>query len=355
MEKITCLVAKARRVAEPMRIIQHVLCSMLLSNLALAMSYQELAKEYYALIDQAVQKERIASERSHQAMWNKKILVPATARGRVVNRQGQAVADAEVIVATESTQELLGQGRTDRDGRFLIKLNKRKYRGLSLTVNAGSYTRWAQTAFYGGITDYVVQLDREINQAFIDDLIRTDQPSRLWKLLEVVGKRQFALEIENIFSQLGELRTDLWQLIESMAFDRADDQWRDSSPVDRAKRFLVVWFAKDDEAKIKQWASDKEWFRYRRLAPLALSDETIAAVCWKWAKFHFEEQKITTPTYHTCNQPITDREASHALVQFSVRYAHWGYSEWLTIVKDNERWQLKLITEGERYHLKRAS
>ena len=94
---------------------------------------------------------------------------------------------------------------------------------MTLTVTKDGFTRWAIAGIYGGIVGYPVRLDRAIDKGFWKGLIdEKDQERRLWKLLEIVGDRQFDTKIHDLFPHIGMLRDDLLHLVQSKAFETKD-------------------------------------------------------------------------------------------------------------------------------------
>jgi hypothetical protein len=40
------------------------------------------------------------------------------------------------------------------------------------------------------------------------------------------------------------------------------------------------------------------------------------------------------------------------LLRFDVRYAYWGYNQLLVAVREAGSWRLRLVVDGEHYHLR---
>lgn len=298
---------------------------------------KRVASLYYSQVGMADTERQELGERSHRSMWAETMPTPSFADGHVSDRSGIRIEGAEVTIETESTDEVLGEGTTDVDGYFKISLKHQSYRGLTLVVTKPGYVRWAQTGIYGGIVGYQSRLDREIDESFLASMADPENPEeRVWGLLEIIGPRQFGLDVENIYPALGSLRPELLQVIRSGLFMTSDD--RDTSPADRARRFLEFWHDPRDESLFE--------------VPQApdISGQTIQEVCGKYADHHFKQEQVKNRTFSSFSEPILGPEKAHALTTFSVRYAHWGYSQRLVLVHDRQRWRLAMVQDYEHWH-----
>jgi hypothetical protein len=175
---------------------------------------EKVAKAYYAQVQKAAKEK--AGRRDSRA-------IPKMATGVVVDHQGKGISGASILVKDYATDAVHGEGATGSTGRFQITLPAKSHKGLTLTVTKDGFTRWAQAGFYGGIVGYRVRLDKEIDDGFLRSLSNEkDQERRLWKLLEIVGDRQFSTEMSDLFPHIGMLREDLLHLVQSKAFETKD-------------------------------------------------------------------------------------------------------------------------------------
>jgi hypothetical protein len=268
-------------------------------------------------------------------MGNEYFPVPANATGTVVNRRGNPVPNARVIVKMENQDKELGGGRTDEKGRFNMALKTASYHGLDLTVEADGYARWAMGSVYGGIVDYKVQLDRPVDEKLVTSLLaETDPEERLWMLLEITGPRQFGLELKDIFAYIGLLREDLRGLILSKAFDIGEE-----SPAKKARELLFFWFDPADEELVKPGPKGVT-------IPKEVKSKMLLETAACWGDIHFASEKIQgQPPPHGFLPPILDPEEKHALVELHVMYAHWGYSQLLFINKQGDEWKLMFVMD----------
>ena len=192
-----------------------------------------------------------------------------------------------------------------------------------------------------------VRLDREIGKGFLKGLIdEKDQERRLWMLLEIVGDRQFATEIHDLFPHIGMLRDDLLQLVQSKAFEAKDG--RHSPPAERACSLLAYWHDPADEPVFGGWLNNQKYIKHPMDKKFV--GKTITEVCKQWADHHFDNEKPEDRTFNTFNEPLLDPSGKHALVQFWVEYKIWGYSQVLVLTKQQSEWQLKFVAKGEHWH-----
>jgi hypothetical protein len=306
-----------------------------------------VAERYYALLAAAKAQEDPVSERSWQAMWNPPAQLPAEATGIVVDLEGRPVAGARVVVGGADAE---ADGLTGADGTFRIALHDRSYRMLDLEVTAPGFDRWAFTAFYGGVQGERVQLSRTLSQDLLAAVASEPQPERrVWRLLEIVGNRPgSSLDPVAVFAGLGALRPELRALVASRAFERQDDM--NDAPADRARELLAWWADPADAGLLAGWLKKQRGFR-PVTSKLAAASE--GEVCAQWAKEHFQRERVAShPPWHVCSAVITDPSGTRMLLRFDVRYAYWGYNQLLVAVREAGAWRLRLVVDGEHYHLR---
>ena len=291
---------------------------------------EHFASEYYRIVE--IKKNK-SIEYGTQSERTKKKTMPKSVNGRVIDRKGHPVAGVRVVVEKGSGGRKLGRGVTDENGYFNIKLKKTSYKGLSLTITKKKYARWAVSGFYGGIVNYAVQIDREIDKSYLKAITeQVDYEERLWMLFEVIGSRTMgSLDVEDIYPFLGDMRQDLIAVIRSGLFDRKDDKW--SSPSERAKSFLEFWYDPADESS------------FTKLPSIDISGQTINEVCKKYSDCHFKEEKVEERTFNAFSLPIFGSDEKHALVTFHVEYKHWGYSQILALYHDGKVWRLVIFKD----------
>lgn len=305
-----------------------------------------VAERYYALLAAATAQEAPALERSQRAIWTPPAEVPAEATGIVVDLEGQPVAGARVVVGGADAE---ADGLTVVDGTFRIALHDRSYRMLDLEVTAPGFDRWAFTAFYGGVQGERVQLSRTLNKDWLAAVAGEPQPERrVWQLLEIVGNRPgSSLDPVAVFAGLGALRPDLRALVASRAFERLDDM--NDAPADRARELLAWWADPADADLLAGWLEKRRGFR-PVTSTLAAASE--GEVCSHWAKEHFQREGVASrPPWHNCSAVVTDPSGTRMLLRFDVRYAYWGYNQLLVTVREAGAWRLRLVVDGEHYHL----
>jgi hypothetical protein len=298
---------------------------------------RRVASAYYGQVKKADARQQELDARTTRSMWAKSMPTPPSADGHVFDRKGVPIVGADVVVEGETTDDLLGQGTTDEKGYFKISLKHVSYRGLDLIIMKNGYTRWARGGIYGGIVDYQVLLDREIDKSYLNSIVAQKSPEeRLWQLLEIIGPRQMGLEVEGIYPTLGDLRPDLLEVVRSGVFNTKDD--KHSSPADRARHFLEFWHDPADASL------------FGDAQPPDISGQTLQEVCEKWADYHFAREKVEKRTLNSFSDPIFGPEEKHALITFDVMYAHWGYSQRLVLLHDGQTWKLVMVRDHEHWH-----
>lgn len=271
------------------------------------------------------------------------------ATGLVVDRRGRPVADARVVIE-DWDDERHGEGRTGPDGRFEIPYSNPE-KEMGLTVTAPGFARWAMAATFEPheLVGYRVRLDREIGSDFLSSLVaETDPESRMWGLMEIVGHRQFSVEVADVFPSIGALRPDLLAIVKSQAFTRPDDEPRPGSPDERARELLAYWADPADEPLVRKWKR-----AHSRPVP-ELGNEDLFAACGAWATESYRRQKIEdSPPPFFCDVRAADAENTRTLVDLRIRYANWGYEERLVFVREGKVWKLRFVARGAIHHRRR--
>lgn len=192
--------------------------------------------------------------------------------------------------------------------------------------------------------DYPVRLDRVVGDAYFTALdAEPSRSRRVSMLLDLVCMRESGSpELSALYPHLGALREYLLAVAQSAAFAVQDVQGE--SPADRAKDLLIFWYDPADEPLIRRWVAEKQG----RCHLENKSGTTIEAVCADYADGHFSHK--TERTSNGFNTPVFGPGKDHALVEFTALYAHWGYSEYLVLIKQKDRWELKLVAEHMHIH-----
>ena len=295
---------------------------------------ERLAEKYYKSVDEILLAEKAESERDRKAMGDKTIPVPSTATGVVRARFGGPVAGAEITITPEVGEGVLGSGKTHAEGRFKINLLAADYRGVTLEVKAKGFVRWAFGGIYGGIVGHLAVLDREIDDDRLAAVLAEKDPERrLEGVLEIVASRQMSdLGIEQVFPYIGKLRADLRTIIAARVFDRKDDGGE--SPADRARWLLAYWADPADEAVVEPWMKDNA---YIAPAPPEIVGATIEDACRRYADAFFGNEPANQRTLSNFSNPRYSLEKDRALIEFSVHYLNWGFSQYLVLVKEGDQ------------------
>jgi len=79
---------------------------------------------------------------------------------------------------------------------------------------------------------------------------------------------------------------------------------------------------------------------------------TIDEVCREYANDYWKETKPKDRTFNIFNPPIVDPTETHAMVDYFIRYAAWGYEDRLILVKKQGKWRLMMTYEHTRFRFR---
>jgi len=273
---------------------------------------------------------------------------PSCAALVVTDRSGEPVAGARVHVAENHSDVALLEGSTDSQGRLCSD----GIGGLSsvvVTVNAPAFERWAMFLSGQAALDQPIRLDRALDEAFIRAAAAEEDPQRSEAMmLEIVGVRQMGLDEVAVYPYIGELRDKLLPFATGPAWETPDDRGL-YSPATRARSLLSLWCDPRDEAVIGAYIDGRKTHRPLD-APITGATEYEAVA--RWARVHFDQEGVDTdPYWHPAVASGLDGE--HALVTFTVRYAHWGYSILLPMRRDEGVWTMRHTVDFQHFHFDR--
>jgi hypothetical protein len=300
-----------------------------------------VAGRYYALVAEEAAAERETAVPA-SARKEENVPSPPNATGMVVDRRGRPVVGARVAVESWGGEHL-GEGRTGAGGRFDVPVLRKTGEDLGLEVTAPGFDRWAVTGYKPHeLIGYRVRLDRELGRDFLAALAAEPAlESRIWGLLEIVGERQFGFKVADVYPSLGVLRADLRAIVESQAFLRPDDPPREGSPDELARELLAYWGDPADEPLFRAWV------RAQGKAPSSTGGDLIS-VCATYAQYSFKKEGAAPP--FSCVQAAADAAGTRALVDLNVRYAYWGYTKQLVLMREGTAWKLRFVVDGAIYH-----
>ncbi|MFY9826252.1 MAG: carboxypeptidase-like regulatory domain-containing protein [Thermoanaerobaculia bacterium] len=270
------------------------------------------------------------------------------AAGRITDLQGRAVAGA--LVRTESWEsQPLGSGRSDAEGRFEVALSQ-PVKDLTLIIEHPGFQRWALAGTETGQDRYQIRLTRRIDSAYLTELAAQSEPTRFRQLAmdllaPSLGTSSNHGEIvEQVLPYLKSLRQRLRALLpEAPAQLRAI-----SEPQNQAALLLAYLGDPRDDALVDAWAARQSFISR---PPHPCRGPTPDAAARVWQKLHFEQegyrgsQTIPFNALRTQIAPSGD----HGLALYSVRYAYWGYSQYLVLVRLNDAWEVHRVIEGEHF------
>jgi hypothetical protein len=267
------------------------------------------------------------------------------ASGRVTDLQGRPVAGALV-------ESALGDGRSDAQGGFQILLSE-PVKELSLTVEHPGFQRWS---LYGASPDrdglYQIRLTRTIGSEYLTELAAQTEPARFqWLARDLLtpsmGTVGETLPMEEVLPFLKTLRPWLRALLPAKP---ALVKQRDL-PEQQHRAILLLAYLGDpqDDALVDAWAS-KQNFVAR--PPKPCQGATADTAAREWQKVHFAKEGYgpsQSVPYNTMQTQIAPSD-DHGLVLHTVRYAHWGYSQYGVLVRLNDTWEVRRVIHHERWH-----
>jgi hypothetical protein len=270
------------------------------------------------------------------------------AAGQVTDLQGRAVAGA--LVRAESWEsEALGSGRTDAKGRFQIALSQ-PVKDLTLIIEHPGFQRWALAGNSTVEGDYQIRLTRNIDHEYLTELAAQSEPAIFRQLAmdllapSIGTTGNDSLLLEHALPFLKALRQRLRALLpaepkqlRSMHLKKEEEE--------EAALLLAYLGDPQDDALIDAWAAKQNFISRPFRSCKGPTPEAAARV---WQKRHFEKEGDHAP-YGTLNIQIAP-SGDHGLALHIVRYAYWGYSQYLVLIRLNNVWEVRRIIDAEHWH-----
>ena len=176
-----------------------------------------------------------------------------------------------------------------------------------------------------------VALARNVDRAALDALVALPEPLRQRRLIEIL-KSNYSEQIGLLFTYVGRLRPEL------LAVAGTTDPSIEAAQRDTARFLLALW---GDPADIDLPRGESLDVAD---APAGIAGAGPEEACEAYVVPHFTKEEVKPPyTLHRCGQPMLDPDGTRALVEFTVRYAHWAYWELLVVVREGERWRLRSV------------
>src|SRR6185312_8068746 len=278
--------------------------------------------------------------------------VSPMAAGQVTDLQGRAIAGA--LVQAESWEsKALGAGCSDAKGRFQIALSQ-PVKDLTLIIEHPGFQRWALAGSSTGQGDFQIRLTRNIGREYLTELAAQSEPAHFRQLAMdllapssgTIGNSR--LQLEQVLPFLKALRQRLRELLPAEPAQLSSRQLRKEE--DEAALLLAYLGDPRDDALIDAWAAARQSFISR--PPQPCRGPTPEAAARAWQKLHFEKEGYRTPQsvpYNTLQTQIAP-SGDHGLALHSVRYAFWGYNQYLVLVRLNNAWEVRRIIDGEHWH-----
>ncbi|HSS52024.1 MAG TPA: carboxypeptidase-like regulatory domain-containing protein [Thermoanaerobaculia bacterium] len=273
------------------------------------------------------------------------------AAGQITDLQGRAVAG--VLIQAESWEsQALGTGRSDAKGRFQIALSE-PVKDLTLIIEHPGFQRWALAGTSTGKGDFQIRLTRNIDREYLTELAAQSEPEHFRQLamdllapsLGTTGNS--SRQLEQVLPFLKALRQRLRALLPAEPAQLKSRHLKKEE--DEAALLLAYLGDPRDDALIDAWAVRQSFISR---PPRPCRGPTPDAAARAWQKLHFEKESSRTPPAIPYNflQTQIAPSGDHGLALHSVRYAYWGYSQYLVLVRLNNAWEVRRIIDGEHWH-----
>lgn len=270
-------------------------------------------------------------------------------QGQVTDLRGRPLAG--VAVSAQSWQSVpLGSANSDGQGQLRISL-PRNTSDITLIAEPPGYLRFARTGFKVG-TPAPIRLTRKIDATYLKELTQASDDQQFRDLAADLlspseGTVGESLPMESILPVLAALRPRLRAYLPA---DPAKFSQRDL-PKDqhRALQLLAWWSDPADDALIDPWGvAQKLASRPSRRC----SGATLHAALQAWESLHFEKEgyKQGAPRPYASVNIAQAPGGEHAIVTHSVRYAHWGYSQLVILVRLHGEWVVRRVLAHEHWH-----
>jgi len=272
------------------------------------------------------------------------------AAGQITDLQGRALAG--VLVQAESWESKpLGTGRTDAEGRFRIVLSQ-PVADLTVIVEHPGFQRWAMAGTSEGQDRYRIRLTRKIDDEYLTELAAQSEPGRFKQLaMDLLAPSEGTvgndgLQIEHVLPFLKSLRERLRALLPAKPGQIKSIKLKDYQ--DKAALLLAYLGDPRDDALVDGWAVKNDFVSSPSKSCKGPTPEAAARA---WQKLHFKKEGYRTPENFPFNTLQTHIAPSgdHGLALHTVRYANWGYSMNLVLVRLNQVWEVRRIIDGKHW------
>lgn len=273
------------------------------------------------------------------------------AAGRITDLRGHAVAGA-LVQANSWEDAPLGAARSDAQGRFQVPLSQ-PVKDLTLIVEQPGFQRWALAATTPSPGGYQIRLTRNIDREYLTELAAQSELVRFWLLgkdllAPSMGTVGDTLPLEQVLPFLKALRERLRALLPA---EPSQLKHRDLKEGKEHNAALLLAYLSDpqDDALLDAWAARQNSISR---PPRPCQGPTPEAAARAWQKLHFEKEgyRASQPVpYNTLTIQIAP-SGDHGLALHTVRYAHWGYSQHLVLVRFKQVWEVRRVIDHEHWH-----
>ena len=273
------------------------------------------------------------------------------ARGVVTDLRDRPLPNVLVQVRTWH-DEKLGEARTDQKGGFQIPLSH-SGDDLTLVVEYAGFRRWALAGAKPKEGLYVIKLGRLIDATYLKELVAQPDAAGFRALARdlltpstgTVGEGMPLGQLVPFLEALGPRLRDVVPqfILTKIAVELPQEQ-------ESALRLLGYLSDSKDDRVVDAWAAKRSGVQ-RPTRPCR--GPSVAAATSAWIALHFELEGIAPD-----KRPFSSRtehlapQGRNAVVEHFVRYAHWGYSQELVLVRAGDTWEVRRVIEGVIDHFR---
>jgi hypothetical protein len=195
----------------------------------------------------------------------------------------------------------------------------------------------------------------KIDAAYLTELARETDPIRFRAragdlLAPPPGTTGDTFPLEVIVPALSSLRAPLRAWLPADPARVAREKLPEDQ--DRALRLLALLGDPRDDKLVEAWAGADN----HRAAPppRACHGPTLAAALADWESAHFTKEgyRKGQPRPFASKRIIEAPGHDHAVVVHEVRYANWGYNQYVVLIRTRSVWQVRRVLPHEIFHFR---
>jgi hypothetical protein len=281
---------------------------------------------------------------------------PGGVTGQVTDLRGRPLAQVRLSASSWQGKQL-GAAVSDEKGRFRVPMPAQQpTSSVTLRAEARGYQNFALHSERARVWN--VQLTRLVDAGYLQELAAQTDPAR-FRALAADMLAPSSGSLGNGTGDLDPLPAALLmrflavlrpRLVDYLPKD-AKQLGRHDLPRDheQALILLALWSDPADDALIDAWIAGNKKSAAR---PTRRCRGKTVGEAWKaWEVLHFEKEvKPGEKPPWARAEAVLAPSGDHAVVTHEVRYANWGYSQILSVVKTRDVWEVRLVRPHRHWH-----